>query len=150
MSSGDIRLPKGALNSRDRHDRQKWAALVRAARISGLIRTLIAVHQRPFISRRILLVAGVFSLTLLALQAWRSWVLLASYDQGIFQQVLWNSLDGHWFESTLSSQLSTNVIHDGAAPSVGYARLGQHFTPCLLYTSPSPRDRSLSRMPSSA
>ena len=26
----------------------------------------------------------------------------------------------------------------------------QTFTPCLLYTSPSPRDRSLSRMPSSA
>ena len=24
------------------------------------------------------------------------------------------------------------------------------FNPCLLYTSPSPRDRSLSRMPSSA
>ena len=24
------------------------------------------------------------------------------------------------------------------------------YTPCLLYTSPSPRDRSLSRMPSSA
>jgi uncharacterized membrane protein len=63
-------------------------------------------------------------------------VLLASYDQGIFQQVLWNSLDGHWFESTLSSQLSTNVIHDGAAPSVGYARLGQHFTPTLLIWAP--------------
>ena len=26
----------------------------------------------------------------------------------------------------------------------------QHILPCLLYTSPSPRDRSLSRMPSSA
>jgi uncharacterized membrane protein len=94
------------------------------------------VHQRPFISRRILLVAGVFSMALLALQAWRSWVLLASYDQGIFQQVLWNSLHGHWFESTLSSQLSTNVIHDGALPSVGYARLGQHFTPTLLIWAP--------------
>ena len=92
--------------------------------------------QRPFVSRRILFVAAGFSLALLALQGWRSWVLLASYDQGIFQQVLWNSLDGHWFESTLSSQLSTNVIHDGAAPSVGYARLGQHFTPTLLIWAP--------------
>jgi len=78
----------------------------------------------------------VFLLTLLALQGWRSWVLLASYDQGIFQQVLWNSLHGHWFESTLSSQLSTNVIHDGALPSIGYARLGQHFTPTLLIWAP--------------
>ena len=92
--------------------------------------------QRPFVSRRILLVAAGFSLALLALQGWRSWVLLASYDQGIFQQVLWNSLDGHWLESTLSSQLSTNVIHDGAVPSVGYARLGQHFTPTLLIWAP--------------
>ena len=29
-------------------------------------------------------------------------------------------------------------------------RLGDHIGICLLYTSPSPRDRSLSRMPSSA
>ena len=31
----------------------------------------------------------------------------------------------------------------------GVALVGQHWS-CLLYTSPSPRDRSLSRMPSSA
>ena len=72
----------------------------------------------------------------LTLQAWRSWVLLASYDQGIFQQVLWNSLHGHWFESTLSSQLSTNVIHSGESAGLGYARLGQHFTPSLLLWAP--------------
>ena len=29
-------------------------------------------------------------------------------------------------------------------------RLGQHFSTCLLYTSPSPRDKRQSRMPSSA
>ena len=28
--------------------------------------------------------------------------------------------------------------------------LGTHFKPCLLYTSPSPRDKRQSRMPSSA
>ena len=27
---------------------------------------------------------------------------------------------------------------------------GAHYNPCLLYTSPSPRDRTRSRMPSSA
>ena len=31
----------------------------------------------------------------------------------------------------------------------GYVR-GIHIAPCLLYTSPSPRDRTRSRMPSSA
>lgn len=85
---------------------------------------------------RLLVVAGLFALIALTLQAWRSWVLLASYDQGIFQQVLWNSLHGHWFESTLSSQLSTNVIHAGQLPSVDYERLGQHFTPTLLLWVP--------------
>ena len=32
----------------------------------------------------------------------------------------------------------------------GQRRLGTHLTFCLLYTSPSPRDATLSRMPSSA
>ena len=86
--------------------------------------------------RRVQIVAAGFFLIGLVLQAWRSWVLLASYDQGIFQQVLWNSLHGHWFESTLSSQLSTDVIHAGELPSVGYERLGQHFTPTLLLWVP--------------
>ena len=31
-----------------------------------------------------------------------------------------------------------------------YIKLGNHPYPCLLYTSPSPRDRTRSRMPSSA
>ena len=94
---------------------------------------------KPFVStmsHRVLRVAVCFAAVLLALQAWRSWVLLASYDQGIFQQVLWNSLQGHPFESTLSSQLSTNVIHAGELPSVDYERLGQHFTPTLLLWAP--------------
>ena len=83
-----------------------------------------------------LLVAGLFAGLALLLHAWRSHVLLASYDQGIFQQVLWNSLHGRFFESTLSSQLSTNVIHTGEPPALGYARLGQHFTPTLLAWAP--------------
>ena len=72
----------------------------------------------------------------LALHGWRSHVLLASYDQGIFQQVLWNSFQGHPFESTLSSQLSASVGQGGELPSVDYERLGQHFTPTLLLWAP--------------
>ena len=87
-------------------------------------------------TRQVLIAALIFAVIALLLQAWRSHVLLASYDQGIFQQVLWNSLRGHPFESTLSSQLSTNVIHSGEPAGVGYARLGQHFTPTLLIWAP--------------
>ena len=87
-------------------------------------------------NRQALVAALTFAVIALLLQAWRSHVLLASYDQGIFQQVLWNSLRGHPFESTLSSQLSTNVIHSGEPAGLGYARLGQHFTPSLLLWAP--------------
>lgn len=72
----------------------------------------------------------------LLIQWWRLHSLTASYDQGIFTQVLWNGLHGHPFESTLSSQLSTNVIHGGEDPAVGYRRLGQHFTPLLVLWIP--------------
>jgi len=82
------------------------------------------------------LAAGLFAVVMLGLQLWKSWVLLAGYDQGIFQQVAWNSLHGRWFESSLSSQLSTNVVHAGELPFVGYERLGQHFTPTLLLWAP--------------
>ena len=44
-------------------------------------------------------------------------------------------------------QLSINVDH---APTQGDDALSVLASICLLYTSPSPRDRSLSRMPSSA
>lgn len=82
------------------------------------------------------LAALLFAAAGLAIQLWRLLSLTASYDQGIFTQVLWNSLHGHPFESTLSSQLSTNVIHAGEPPALGYQRLGQHFTPLLLIWAP--------------
>jgi uncharacterized membrane protein len=86
--------------------------------------------------RRVWRVAALFAAVGLLIQWWRGFSFTASYDQGIFTQVLWNGLHGHPFESTLSSQLSTNVIHAGEAPSLGYHRLGQHFTPLLALWIP--------------
>ena len=43
--------------------------------------------------------------------------------------------------------LGLNAI---AAAFIGVPILGYVFSSCLLYTSPSPRDATLSRMPSSA
>jgi uncharacterized membrane protein len=60
----------------------------------------------------------------------------ASFDQGIFNQVFWNNLHGRFFQSSLSSSLSTNVVHAGEIPTVYYHRLGQHFTPALLLWLP--------------
>ena len=80
--------------------------------------------------------ALLFGLLGLALQWWRMSSLTSSMDQGILFQILWNGLHGHPFESTLSSQLSTNVVHAGELPRLGYHRLGQHFTPILLLWMP--------------
>ena len=43
-----------------------------------------------------------------------------------------------------------NILHYGKKNTGMELNPGMTFTICLLYTSPSPRDRSLSRMPSSA
>lgn len=61
----------------------------------------------------------------------------ATFNQGIFDQVFWNGLQGwHFFQSSLSSALSSAVIHDRELPTVAYYRLGQHFTPALLLLVP--------------
>ena len=93
-------------------------------------------HDSVRARRRVMAGGVAFALVGLALQAWRLEVLQASMDQGIFLQVLSNGLRGHPFESTLSSQLSTNVIHAGQLPALGYHRLGQHFTPILVLWMP--------------
>lgn len=87
--------------------------------------------QRLQPESRIKWAALLFACLGILLLWWRLISLSASYDQGIFLQVLWNGIEGNPFESTLSSQLSTNVIHSGEVPSVGYQRLSQHFTPIL-------------------
>ena len=67
-------------------------------------------------------------------------------------------------EITVDTDKNTAVVHDGSTPGgfeLARARwtfvsgnytlaTNQKYTVCLLYTSPSPRDRSVSRMPSSA
>ena len=47
-------------------------------------------------------------------------------------------------------QVGLAVLTIGLLPVVAYLSLGLAGRPCLLYTSPSPRDRQKSRMPSSA
>ena len=86
--------------------------------------------------KTVAIAAIAFSICTLALTLHRHFTFYSSYDQGIFNQVFWNSIRGDWFESTLSSQLSTNTIHSGEVPDVSYRRLGQHFTPALLLWMP--------------
>lgn len=94
--------------------------------------------------RRVVLTAAIFFVILVTLLLHRYFTYYAAIDQGIFNQVFWNGTHGRFFQSSLSSQLSTNVVHSGELPMVNYHRLGQHFTPALLlwlpiyYLLPSP------------
>lgn len=86
--------------------------------------------------RQIAILAGIFFSLALLFGMHRYYTLYASYDQGIFNQVFWNGSHGRFFQSSLSSVLSTNVVHDNQPPEVFYHRLGQHFTPALLLWLP--------------
>ena len=87
--------------------------------------------------KKIVIYAAIaFFICTLSLTLNRHFSFYSSYDQGIFNQVFWNSTHGNFFQSTLSSQLSTNVVHGGEVPDVEYRRLGQHFTPALLLWLP--------------
>ena len=52
----------------------------------------------------------------------------------------------HWF---MDSSFLDHAYQDKAFPIAANQTISQPYT-CLLYTSPSPRDATLSRMPSSA
>jgi uncharacterized membrane protein len=91
--------------------------------------------QKAEINSILTIVLTFFFLTLI-LGLNRHYSFFSSYDQGIFNQVFWNNTQGNFFQSSLSSQLSTNVVHNGEFPEVNYHRLGQHFTPALLIWLP--------------
>ena len=96
---------------------------------------LLKLQKTPGL-RLVIVAAIAFFLFTLVLNLHRHFTFYSSYDQGIFNQVFWNGIHGRFFESSLSSQLSTNVVHNGELPAVYYHRLGQHFTPALLLWLP--------------
>ena len=68
---------------------------------------------------------------------------------------MWKTTDGGQTWSHLTSTENFNyvtdiIVRDESGTSVLYVGVGGHYYDCLLYTSPSPRDRQKSRMPSSA
>ncbi|MEO1520237.1 MAG: DUF2079 domain-containing protein [Cyanobacteria bacterium J06633_2] len=87
-------------------------------------------------NRTVMFGAIAFFVIVGALSLHRHLIFFSNTDHGIFNQVFWNSVHGRWFESSLSSALSTNVIHHDEVPTVYYHRLGQHFTPALLVWMP--------------
>ena len=76
-----------------------------------------------------------------------------AYKRSFDWSVKYGVLD--WFKSKLVKWKKEKKYHDKMREEVDYVRskrvrLGNNSKVCLLYTSPSPRDRTRSRMPSSA
>ena len=96
---------------------------------------LLNLHKKSGL-KLVMGAAIAFFVVCLILILHRYYSFYASFDQGIFNQVFWNNLHGRFFQSSLSSSLSTNVVHSGEVAEVYYHRLGQHFTPALLLWLP--------------
>ncbi len=86
--------------------------------------------------RRSILLAIVFFSIVLAISLNRYWTFYTSYDHGLFNQLFWNNLHGHWFQSSLTSANSIAALEDNAVPTVSFLHLGQHFVLAFLLWLP--------------
>lgn len=100
-----------------------------------MIKMLPKLHNNPGL-RLASGAALTFFIICSILNLHRYWSYYASFDQGLFNQLFWNSVHGNLFESSLSSTLSTNVVHTQKAPEVFYSHFGQHFNPIFLLWMP--------------
>ncbi len=88
---------------------------------------LLAPSDRTPGLRRAYLLAAIFFTAVLLISLHRYFVFYTSYDQGLFNQVFWNSLHGRFFQSSLTSNNSISSMADGVIPTVSFLHLGQHF-----------------------
>ena len=79
------------------------------------------------------------------------------YDGGKYKLAPYEEIDVHSYERLIKklpvidySKLSKYELEDNTQGKAEYACIGDKCDICLLYTSPSPRDGLLARMPSSA
>ena len=86
--------------------------------------------------RPVIVLAAGFFLFCMLVQIWRLESLTATYDQALFLQELWSTVQGRPFESSLSSVLSGPVKVGGELPRIDYLHLGQHVNALTLAVAP--------------
>ncbi len=94
---------------------------------------LIQKHQAEL--KRLLLLTSIF-LSLILILSLNRYQAYATSDQGLFNQIFWNNLHGHFFESSLSGLNSAESIMAGKPPAVAFNHLGEHFVPDFLLWLP--------------
>ena len=104
-------------------------------RMSSLV-SGVRSYRRDNFPWVVLGMAGGFWLVGLLIQFWRLESLTATYDQALFLQELWSTARGHFFESSLSSELSAAVANQDALPSIDYLHLGQHANVLTVLAAP--------------
>lgn len=77
--------------------------------------------------RTVAILATIFCCFVTVFALNRFYSFYASYDQGLFDQLFWNSIHGRWFQGSLSSGQSIAVIADGQIHKAFYNHLAQHF-----------------------
>ncbi|MBE9010397.1 DUF2079 domain-containing protein, partial [Pseudanabaenaceae cyanobacterium LEGE 13415] len=70
--------------------------------------------------RRALILATIFFCLVLTISLNRYFSFYSSYDQGLFNQIFWNNLNGRWFQSSLTSAISVASLEDGKLPIVSF------------------------------
>ncbi len=86
--------------------------------------------------RQALTLTAIFFVFMLVFSLHRYYSFYASYDHGLFDQVFWNSIHGHLFQSSLTSANSSSATFDQQIPTVSYIHLGQHFVVDFLLWLP--------------
>jgi uncharacterized membrane protein len=82
-------------------------------------------HQSE--AKRLFLIAALFLVFMLVFSLHRHYTFYSSYDHGLFNQLFWNNLHGHFFQSSLTGANSVGVLEDHKIPSESFLHLGQHF-----------------------
>lgn len=104
-------------------------------KIPDFVQSLTPHDRHPGLQRAYWLAAIFFSIVLL-ISLHRYFTFYTSYDQGLFNQVFWNSLHGRFFQSSLTSNNSISSMADGVIPTVYFLHLGQHLVPNFLLWLP--------------
>lgn len=87
-------------------------------------------------SKIVLTLAGIFFIFMLVFSLHRFYTFYATFDQGLFTQLFWNTIHGNWFQGSLSSGQSSAYLQDHQVEKVFYCHLGQHFVIDFLLWMP--------------